>query len=955
MVGTFAYAPPEQTGMLNRPVDARSDLYALGAVLFECVTGRPPYTATDVGELLRLHAVAPVPDPRTEAPALGGTFAEIIGKLLAKDPDDRYQSAPGLLADLHRRAAGESGFTLGRGDAPAVLAEVPFTGRDDELAELRERWDAARDSRGGIAVLRGESGSGKTRLATELAGEVERAGGIVLRGSATAGDHRPLAAIRSAIESYLRVGGTGAARVREAVGDNAALLSRLSPAVAELFGAPQAADAVNREQYAAAVAGLLIGLARGGPVLLHLDDAHLFDETTARVLDRLAGELALTEASLLVVLTTPDLVEPAADTEITLAPLPPTAVDELLHALGRGMQFDTTTAARVAMLSGGNPFTVIEYAGAMFDAGLLRPFWGGWRPDEAGLRELALPEDAAQLVLHRAGRLAGEDQHVLRIAAIVGAQFAARLVALVAETPAQRVLDALAEATRMGLVEPAGDDRYVFRHESIRETFTATVPADELRRTHDRIAGLMENCPVAVDAYALIEHCLAGGPGQDPARLVRAARAAGERALAEYAWPTALSYLETARTVAGDYDLPLDAGFDQLLGVVYHRNGRFEDALRALRQALDRTVGRYRRAYVLRLIAEVQESAGSGQQLYDTAVQGLAALGRPLPARPVARLIKTLAIGGAGLVVQGSRLGRGTARDHTRQVLETQSALYYYAGSGAVRALRPIDSLIFAVLQAWPVNRLGTSAQRVRSLASVTAPLRMVGLGRLADRVVRSAAAEATGLGDQAALAWIEWIDGVGKHAAGDDDGEQLATLLAERRDLLDTGLALDAYATVLWDQVLRGDMRAVETLAGRRQHFLNRGGHDDRSSVVAVDAFLLALEGRAGEAASLIQRYAHDQAPVHERMDLLVAQMQGAYERDDLGTTFDALAATYDGFGLGWRDLLPTQAAYFVWLSYGRLERARRATGPERAAEITAARAAIGTLRKLARRTVLR
>jgi PAS domain-containing protein len=124
---------------------------------------------------------------------------------------------------------------------------------------------------------------------------------------------------------------------------------------------------------------------------------------------------------------------------------------------------------------------------------------------------------------------------------------------------------------------------------------------------------------------------------------------------------------------------------------------------------------------------------------------------------------------------------------------------------------------------------------------------------------------------------------------------------------------------------------------------------------VVAVDAFLLALEGRAGDAASLVERFGDDEnSPVHERMDLLVARLQGAYERDDLGAAFEQLAASYDGLGLRWFDPLPTQAAYFVWLAYGRLERARRATGDERATEILAARRAIATLRKLARRTIL-
>ncbi|WP_052359524.1 serine/threonine-protein kinase [Actinoplanes friuliensis] len=114
VAGTLVYCAPEQSGMLNRPVDARSDLYALGAVLFECVTGAPPFAAADVGELLHLHATAPVPDPRALAPGLSATFAAIIVRLLAKDPDDRYQSAQGLLADL-RRLGAEPGATFAPG------------------------------------------------------------------------------------------------------------------------------------------------------------------------------------------------------------------------------------------------------------------------------------------------------------------------------------------------------------------------------------------------------------------------------------------------------------------------------------------------------------------------------------------------------------------------------------------------------------------------------------------------------------------------------------------------------------------------------------------------------------------------------------------------------------------------------------------------------------------------
>jgi len=92
VAGTFAYSAPEQTGMLKRLVDGRSDLYSLGVVLFHAVTGRLPFTATDVGELLRQHTVEAPPDVRDLRPEVSAGFAAIVTRLLAKDPDDRYQT-----------------------------------------------------------------------------------------------------------------------------------------------------------------------------------------------------------------------------------------------------------------------------------------------------------------------------------------------------------------------------------------------------------------------------------------------------------------------------------------------------------------------------------------------------------------------------------------------------------------------------------------------------------------------------------------------------------------------------------------------------------------------------------------------------------------------------------------------------------------------------------------------
>ena len=417
-VGTLLYSPPEQTGMLKRPVNGRSDLYSLGVVLFEAACGAPPFRASDVGELVRLQAVAPPPDLRELAPRLSPAFVRIIERLLAKDPDDRYQTGEGLLADLERLAAhdGEepADFPIGLDDDPAAVDyDLPLIGRRAELDELRACWQQTARGRGAVALVEGAPGQGKSRLVRELLASLRREGALVLSGKVVRGNPVPLACLRDAVEAHLvRIARLPANEradaeepVRRAALEAAGMAATFSPLLGELVAEKTAVttDGERQEQYYAAVAAFLAGLARAhGRAALWIDDVQWLDEASRRVLEILALELAGTP--LLVVASSRDDSESAAGherflaqmgqtvrTRVTVGPLDEAATAELVNEQLGGALADEGFARQIHVRSAGNPFAAVEYIRAVVHAGLISASWGVVRVEQAGSRRSTCP------------------------------------------------------------------------------------------------------------------------------------------------------------------------------------------------------------------------------------------------------------------------------------------------------------------------------------------------------------------------------------------------------------------------------------------------------------------------------------------------------------------------------------------------------------------------------------
>jgi diguanylate cyclase (GGDEF)-like protein len=982
VVGTMTYGAPEQSGMLKRPVDARTDLYSLGVVLFECLTGSPPFVSSDIGEVVRLHATMPAPDVRTVRPEVGDLLAEVVAKLLAKEPDDRYQSAEGLLVDMQSLAGqpGLSGPVPGRSDHPTRRSDIALVGREHELGALRERWQRAATGCGGMVLVHGPSGSGKSRLVRELLAEVRDDGYLVLEGKSSPDDPVPLAPLRAAVEGHIeRTAALTGENLRDALeglrvaaGPAAGLLATLFPRLMPLLGAQGAGAPDQHGQFPGAVAAFLTRLASDRPAVLHLDDVQWLDEASLRVLRLMAVDLKT--SSLLVVMTSRDdpdcrpaldasrsALAGVIDTTVTAGPMDARSVEQIVFEISGGMGIDDEATAMVVARTGGNALALLEYLAAAMQSCVLRPAWGRWALDVDRLGELPLSGTALDLIENRVRELDVEARRVLGVAALLGTRFSTDLLARVCGMGLRRAGLVVTKATWAHLVEPRGDGQHAFLHDCVREALLARLGPEDLRRHHQRIADVLDGEPGGDPAtvYAAARHCQFGETERNQAQLLRTNRAAGLLALEEQAPDQAVELLQraVAATADGSTSSGEKAGTDLLraLGTACHRAGRFADAAEAFHRALGSSSDPMERAGILLLIASVHDSTWNSAEEIAAAEQGLAELGRPLSRSRSRLLLSSIGLFLLGYLVGLTRLGYGTLEGRRREKYRLLSMLYGALGMAYARELKPRTSALISLRELYLVNRIGDCAESVRAKAGLSLLARNVGLNRLADRACERAKKAADQLGNPQVRANIAWMDAVGYHGCGGDDGARLRQVLGEQGRWLDAGQYLDGLIVLCWDSLLHGDMAAAQALFSHRLERVSLSGQVGRNAVVAAEACLLAMQGRAVEAVGHLNAMrATAGMPMWERVDVIIATVLCAIEQGDLGASFDEAVKELEDLGLSPVSLLPAQRIIFVYQAYGRVEQCRIALPGRRAERLRAAEQAVVALGKIAARPLL-
>jgi predicted ATPase/signal transduction histidine kinase len=571
--GTLAYLSPEQTGRMNRGIDYRSDFYALGVTFYELLTGQLPFQSNDPLELVYFHlaqepvpphqlAAANQPNPQASQPSptaepaweIPVVLSQIVLKLMAKNAENRYQSALGLKADLERcleqaNTGPIADFALGQIDQLSQF-NIPqkLYGRETQITTLLEAFERVSQGNCELVLLSGYSGVGKTALVNEILRQLTRQRGLFSSGKFDQFQRNvPLGAIMQAHRELIRQMLTESEanlqdwrdRFLQYLGANAQLIINAIPEL-ELILGPQppvpelgALESANRlirtfNQFVAAFQRA------DHPRVIFMDDIQWADLTSLQSLQSFVtaaknryfltiaayrdNEVGPTHALMQTVEAIRQSGVPV--TEINLTPLEP---EHLTQLVSETLHQEARSVAPLANLlfekTAGNPFFLTQLLKALHEDELL---WfepasqsnqnSRWKWSLSQIREREITDNVVELMVGKIIKLSEPTQRLLQLAACIGGRFQLQTLAAVSEQSISQTAEGLWEAIQTGLVLPVGEGyrlaqllsaeeiadlaqgqsiTYRFLHDRMQQAAYTLIPEAERQTTHLKVGRLL--------------------------------------------------------------------------------------------------------------------------------------------------------------------------------------------------------------------------------------------------------------------------------------------------------------------------------------------------------------------------------------------------------------------------------------------------------------------------------
>ncbi|MBS1953988.1 MAG: AAA family ATPase [Cyanobacteria bacterium SZAS-4] len=690
--GALPYISPEQTGRTNCSVDHRSDLYALGVIFQEMLTGCTPFTFTDPLEMVHAHLSQTPPSIRLLKPELPEVLATIVRELLGKAQDDRYQSASGLsydltlLQQLSATKTWPETFNLGSRDrSRGLVMPEKLYGRNRELKLLSQAFDRMmQHNKAQLLIVSGYSGIGKTSLVRHLYEPIGRQQGFCLSGKFDQFKRDiPFATFVQAFEELVQYLLTESeeqiaswkVKLESELGQGTAVVARLLPKIELLLGkqaeVPALAAAEEQTRFKTVFRQFIKVFAQQThPLVLFLDDLQWADPDSLQLIQSLITES--NNLNLLLIgsyrdnevskdhalsMVLEDIAKEAQIQHIVLKPLSLKHLNDLISEALRANANQTLALTNlIYKKTYGNPFFTIQFLQMLYLEELLRfdRITGSWIWDLNEVQGRNYTDNIVDLLLTKLNRLPIAARHLTQLAACQGNVGDIDTLLMVSEQTTSQAEANLTEAVRAGLIL-LQRGKYRFLHDRIQQAAYALIPEDKRAAEHLRIARLLvanlSDETVEKSLFEIVSQYNLGislvVDNEEKAQLAKLNLRAGRKAKSNTAYTSALQYFSIGLSLFVDWNesddqLNFDLNFDQLNFDLNFAQAeckwllkKWDEAEVECAQLFKISKNRLNTANAYRLQSEIVASQKCDYVASaDFALMGLKALGMPMSMHP---------------------------------------------------------------------------------------------------------------------------------------------------------------------------------------------------------------------------------------------------------------------------------------------------------------------------------
>lgn len=538
--GTIAYISPEQTGRMTQSVDYRTDIYSLGVTLYEMITGKLPFQSKDFIELVYAHIAKHPQPPHESNPNIPEALSAIIMKCLAKNAEERYHSAYGLVNDLIecRRQLAEQGqilpFLPGQHDLYDQFQIPPkLYGRKNEIAFIQTVLERCFEGASEMLIIDGDEGVGKSALINEIEKTTIQKHGHFISGKfnqlkLNLSHEAFTQAFKVLIQHLLSESDEELAKWRQrflkALGKNGQLIIDLIPELQLIIGEQPPLLLLDPELSENRFIHVFINfissfLHKPHPLVIFLDDLNLAYPSSLKLLEHLISDTTLhyllvigsyrasenmlkhpLHATIEKIRNAGGIVE-----TLTIQPLALEAISELIQDTFHNKSEEIEAIAKLTyQKTRGNPFFIREFLQMLYKKKMINfdPLQQHWKADLDKIKNLNVTDNVAALLSKKMQTLSFSTQKLLQMAAVIGNVFDLRVAARLAHFPPKQAELLIAEASNEELVFPGGGIGeiapshktsipppvyYTFHHERIRQAAYQLIPAAARQRLHLKI------------------------------------------------------------------------------------------------------------------------------------------------------------------------------------------------------------------------------------------------------------------------------------------------------------------------------------------------------------------------------------------------------------------------------------------------------------------------------------